>query len=605
MLELLMKQALSESGSSKPEPGFSTKYVRWAIAFDSQAGFTGLVELGEPEQKRNPGREFQKCPEMDRGLLQGGGKSHFLVEAASVVAMYKAAEDKKTREKHEFFVRMLEEAGKTIPLLATIARFMKDEHTLKKIQQDMDRKKVKQTDKVTFQLDGEFPLEKDYWHDWWRGFHQSLRGEGRVGVEAGSFRCFATGNLVTPARTHPKIMGLAAVGGLTSGDVLIGFDKEAFCSYGLEQSLNAAVSQEAASAYSSVLNGLIRSSSHRLAGTMVVHWFKEKIPPEDDPLVFLTETPEVQELNAQERARRLLQSLEAGERPDLAGNRYYILTISGAAGRVMVRDWLEGDFRELVTNINQWFDDLQIASIASPGDVARSPKLENVVTSLLPPRRKGQDYDDWIKPVGAARVELLRAAIQRLPIPYGVLARLLPVHGSYIFSEEWQSILKGEQSPSLALSYSIVHTRMALIRAYHLRKYRKEGNKLAEELTPKLNEAFPNVAYQCGRLMAVLAELQRAALGRDVGAGVVQRYYAAASTTPALVLGRLTSNSQHHLAKLEPGLAHWFEAKIAEIWSRMIEPPPKTLTLEEQSLFALGYYHQLADFRAGKSAEEN
>ena len=36
--------------------------------------------------------------------------------------------------------------------------------------------------------------------------------------------------------------------------------------------------------------------------------------------------------------------------------------------------------------------------------------------------------------------------------------------------------------------------------------------------------------------MALLAAIQEVALG-DVGAGVVQRYYAAASTTPALVLG--------------------------------------------------------------------
>ncbi len=42
--------------------------------------------------------------------------------------------------------------------------------------------------------------------------------------------------------------------------------------------------------------------------------------------------------------------------------------------------------------------------------------------------------------------------------------------------------------------------------------------------------------------MAVLAELQKAAL-KDVGAGVVQRYYAAASTTPALVLEDLPNQS--------------------------------------------------------------
>jgi CRISPR-associated protein Csd1 len=43
-------------------------------------------------------------------------------------------------------------------------------------------------------------------------------------------------------------------------------------------------------------------------------------------------------------------------------------------------------------------------------------------------------------------------------------------------------------------------------------------------MSPYLNEENPHPAYQCGRLLAVLADLQRAALG-DVGAGVVQNYY--------------------------------------------------------------------------------
>ena len=101
--------------------------------------------------------------------------------------------------------------------------------------------------------------------------------------------------------------------------------------------------------------------------------------------------------------------------------------------------------------------------------------------------------------------------------------------------------------------------------------------------------------------MAVLAALQRAALG-DVGAGVVQRYYAAASATPALVLGRLTRTSQFHLNKIESaGLTYWYEQKLANIWQRLGDGPPRTLDLEEQSLFALGYYQQLADLRTKKA----
>lgn len=119
-----------------------------------------------------------------------------------------------------------------------------------------------------------------------------------------------------------------------------------------------------------------------------------------------------------------------------------------------------------------------------------------------------------------------------------------------------------------------------------------------------LNPNHPHPAYHCGRLLAVLARLQRAALG-NVGAGVVQRYYTAASQTPGLVLGRLAANAKNHLGKLEVklnvDLAHRYEDQIADVMSRIGDVVPRTLSLEEQSLFALGYYQQLAELNAGKS----
>lgn len=115
-------------------------------------------------------------------------------------------------------------------------------------------------------------------------------------------------------------------------------------------------------------------------------------------------------------------------------------------------------------------------------------------------------------------------------------------------------------------------------------------------MTEKLDERLNSVPYQCGRLMALLAEIQRRALG-DVGAGVVQRYYAAASTTPALVFGRLIRNSNAHLDKIGDNLAKWYEGKLAEVWDGIKTEIPKTLTLEEQTLFAMGYYQQIAQVR--------
>lgn len=117
-------------------------------------------------------------------------------------------------------------------------------------------------------------------------------------------------------------------------------------------------------------------------------------------------------------------------------------------------------------------------------------------------------------------------------------------------------------------------------------------------MTAYLNPDHPAEAYHCGRLLAVFANLQHAALP-TVGSGVVQRYYVATSQTPGLILGRLVSNARNHLSKLDSGLAFWYENQIADVMSRLHDGAPRILDLEGQGLFALGYYQQLAALRAG------
>ena len=116
-------------------------------------------------------------------------------------------------------------------------------------------------------------------------------------------------------------------------------------------------------------------------------------------------------------------------------------------------------------------------------------------------------------------------------------------------------------------------------------------------MTAELNELERDPAYLCGRIMAVLARIQEAALGKDVGAGVVQRYYAAASATPALVLGRLIRTAQiAHLPspKIGKKLKGWFEQQLEDLCSKLDRRIPRTLSLEGQTVFALGFYHQKA-----------
>jgi CRISPR-associated protein Csd1 len=378
------------------------------------------------------------------------------------------------------------------------------------------------------------------------------------------------------------------------GSPLIGYDKEAFLSYGLKQSANGAVSEEAACAYRAALNCLLEEHSQQLAGAKVAHWFSHSVPPAEDPLAWLACDEDVQELSAQRRAAEMLRCIRSGERPDLLSNHYYALTLSGASGRVMVRDWMQGQFEELVEGVAAWFEDLEIVNHTGSG-LARNPRIERAVTCLLP---KKPPHQDWVRPLGSVRFDLWRAALKKgTPLPLEALTRIVLLNRTFAQTGELEDAVTNQRD--LGLTISVLHARMGLLKAYHLR-----SPKGGTPMKAYLNEDHTDPAYQCGRLMAVLARLQRAALG-DVGAGVVQRFFGAASATPALVLGRLTRNSQFHLNKLEPGLAYWHETRIADIWSRIKDSVPGVLGFEQQSLFALGYYQQIAADRPRPIADDS
>ena len=119
-------------------------------------------------------------------------------------------------------------------------------------------------------------------------------------------------------------------------------------------------------------------------------------------------------------------------------------------------------------------------------------------------------------------------------------------------------------------------------------------------MTECLNPESHDPAYLYGRLFAVFDRLQYLAQG-SVNAGVVERYYASASVTPALVMGRLFRNAQFHLANAGGGIAENVRKEFEEISCALGDHFKPTLTLEEQGRFALGYYHQKAEYRRRSS----
>lgn len=594
MLNQLVEYAKKNISGS--EPGFTTRTVRWLVEISAAGQFVNILPLGEEKK----GEQTLKCPAMDN--MNAGGRAHFLVETLqTVVLLCKPNENvnniAKAQRKHAFFVEMIRLAASETPLLLPLANFLANGEQLDLLRERLVKEKAKPTDWLRWRIAGTDPMQQPAVLDWWRTWRESdLKGKSEAeekpkrgkkvvesveGISSGEMVCFLSGEKLVPLLTQPKITGLSGVGGLGTGDVMVGFDKAAFCSFGLEQASNAAMGEKTVSEYVDALNHLIKNHSRKLANALVVYWYKDSLggKDEDDLLHFLFEPPEITEASARQRARLLLESIFSGKRPDLANNRYFAMTISGASGRVMVRDWMEGCFEELAARIDRWFSDLEIVT-KDGGGLARDPGFNNVCVSLVR-RDENRSFSENLKRLPAPTATTLwRVALAGLPIPQPLIVQAL-----------------GRFRADLIEDKPFNHARMGLIKAYFIRK---GGN---HNMTAYLNKEHPDPAYQCGRLLAMLASLQRSALG-DVGAGVVQRYYVAASQTPGLTIGRLIANAKNHLNKLEGGLAFWYEGQIAAIMSQIQDRIPATLDLEKQSLFALGYYQQIAANRAGKNNNE-
>jgi CRISPR-associated protein Csd1 len=132
------------------------------------------------------------------------------------------------------------------------------------------------------------------------------------------------------------------------------------------------------------------------------------------------------------------------------------------------------------------------------------------------------------------------------------------------------------------------------------------------EIQPQLVADTSDIAYNCGRLLAVFDALQwRAHEGQLEGPGVVERYFGTASATPNAAFNILWRLHVHHLKKVT-GQGDKGRAAAAAIKRRITEicalfgqtdemrakrtSPhfPRVLDLQAQGRFALGFYQQKA-----------
>jgi CRISPR-associated protein Csd1 len=561
--------------------GFKLKNVKAYVSLSKKGEFIA-IDAGPLEK--------QMCPDIGT-MAAGRYKCNILVEKAYIVFSL----SKKDMAKSEFYLSALKQGSEYDSLFEICLDALQNNETKQAIIDEFHERKYKDGDVIGFKVDNQ-PLEQsEAYLPWWHEFRSKIMLNGEEKDES---ICFITGERCMPLKTVPKFSGLFAVNGHTSGDSLICFDKAAFTSYNFDQAENCTVSENAMTTVNFTLEKLV-ASAPKLAGTKFVHWYKEPLPNDKDydvlsafitPVISNEEDDEDveesenkhHEIAAIQNAKALIESVKKGEYPSQLNNRYYILSVSGASGRVMIRSYQEGSYEQLYENIKAWYNDLLLVNAKRP------PKLAGIYSRLLKHQKRSDDIGKRMADeLAGLDSRITYAVINNTPLPDSVAAKALAYIRSDMVSGDDESKVSKKLPDKLACR---------ILKAWLIRKevFEKGIERGETSLKEELNVQNLNNAYLAGRMMAVYAKIQEDALG-DIGAGVIQRFYTAASTSPALVIGRLSALSQHHLGKLTKGANIYYTNILADISAKVEGRFPASLNLEQQSQFTLGYYQQIAE----------
>lgn len=374
---------------------------------------------------------------------------------------------------------------------------------------------------------------------------------------------------------HPMIQGVN--GANTSGAALISFnkDKTAFTSHGKDGNYNAPLTLDQAFKYATALNHLLADRKHRiqLGDTTCVFWTDR---PDTGAANALAEamdnfwlsnqpTADTQEKEAGaalgDFLNRFRQAQAAPAAADLeaAAAPFYVLGLSPNAARISVRFWLQCSVAELASRLSRHVFRTAVF------DSRRQSVVQPTLRELL--RETGRETKD-IPPQLAG--DMARTILLGSPYPDAFAVSLLR---------------------RVVADANINSPRAAGLKAWLIRNHEME---VPVSLDPDRTDA----AYLLGRLFATYEKVQQESVDGKLNRTIRDSYLSSASATPAGIFPRLYRLNQHHFNKLrreKPGLAVVREKLIGEICNPLTDFP-RHLKLQDQGLFAIGYYHQTQDF---------
>lgn len=547
------------------KPGWAKAKISWAIELGDDGSVLGILPLKaeSPDGKKQIPREILLPAPVKK---TSGERSNFLWENAEYLLGVQTKEDGGKTAKRFVTAKELHDsllADVHTPVAEAIKAYFAacDPAAIASMLPDGCMDELRKGANLTFLYQNRFPGEFPELCAAWDAHY----GGEKIGE---TFVDVVTGEVVVPEETHPSIKNVQDA--QPSGAALVSFNAEAFESFGRKQNLNAPMGKETAFAYTSALNSLTGDKDHRQhIGDMTVVYFAEDAEPVYQDVMDLCFAGSDDRVTDAE-LHSILQNIAAGKQTDFAGktlspdDRFYLLGISPNASRLSVRCFRQSSFGDVISRIKQHYDDIAIVT-------------DN--------RSKWVDIPLW----ALLRETVNPNANDKTPAPQmaGDTLRAVLTGGRYPETLYRRTLLR------IRAEHDITRGKAAIVKGYLLRntKHRKDYAYIKEASTMALNETSNYTPYVLGRLFSTLEAVQSAA-NPGINTTIKDKYFNSACATPAAVFPILLKLANSHLKKLGGGLAVNYSKQIGALVARLETAFPKTLSLEEQGAFILGYYHQ-------------
>ncbi|CBA17365.1 type I-C CRISPR-associated protein Cas8c/Csd1 [Xanthomonas albilineans] len=582
------QRLLDDPESGIAAPGYSQQNIGYTVVLAADGRVVDVNDEHSTEGKKRLAMAMS-VPQPEKRTA--GIKSNFLWDKTSYTLGISAS-SKRSEQEHAAFIALHQQAlaGSDDPGLRALLAFLQTWTPAQYTDhpQFVSHGEALLDANIVFKLQG----DSGYLHQRTAARAAWDRQQGH-GTDSPEGICLVSGRHAPLARLHPAIKGVN--GAQSSGASIVSFNLEAFTSYGKSQGENAPVSEQAAFAYTTALNHLLRRDPHnrqrvQIGDTTVVFWAQAKtaehaqnaedvfadfmrVDEADDPSIADGQVTRRLEL-ALEQVRQALPLRELDDTLD-DDARIFVLGLAPNASRLSIRFWETQTLRQFV-------------------------------------KRQADHYDD---------LTLVPAAWKRPPTPAFLALQTAPVYGEHgkpkaedvsplLAGELTRSILAGTRYPGSLLGAIVMRfradgqltpLRIALCRAVLARQARlntQQGLPTDQKEPPmSLDTSNTDPGYLLGRLFFLFYNAQEKALGA-VSSNIKDKYYGSASTTPRLVFPSLIKNFQNHISKLrkmgegEKRIAGAIERDVEEIISHLKGPYPRSLKIESQGFFSIGYYHQ-------------